>query len=272
MSSRKRSVLTGRGDIGPIQINALMQSLHCTRRRALVSREAVALCPTRHLRPPEVLLRTSSTMANCGLPLRAMPSSTEMALMISAKYGGMRKGNLKVMSARSAASSCVHCRGRALKVALCGIRVTASATPALFGQSARRLWQHLVEPRMHRFKSSAHDEKLRAQHSLESSVTTHLQRQAFSYAFQQLCFGKTPLYASTSCAGCGGQVCVASRCGGRVLVGGMVKEVWGRGRAWGSKGTRVRQQPVGSKGARERGRRREDGDSVEVREGQLRDS
>ncbi len=44
-------------------------------------------------------------MANCGLPTSAMPSSTEMARMMSAEYGGMRKGNSYVISARSAASS-----------------------------------------------------------------------------------------------------------------------------------------------------------------------
>jgi hypothetical protein len=47
----------------------------------------------------------SSTIAKSGSPTRAMPSSTEIARMIRAKYGGMRKGNLKVISARSAASS-----------------------------------------------------------------------------------------------------------------------------------------------------------------------
>ena len=34
-----------------------------------------------------------------------MPLSTEIARMMRAKYGGMRKGNLNVISARSAASS-----------------------------------------------------------------------------------------------------------------------------------------------------------------------
>ena len=44
-------------------------------------------------------------MANCGLPTSAMPSRTEMARMMRAEYGGMRKGNSYVISARSAASS-----------------------------------------------------------------------------------------------------------------------------------------------------------------------
>ena len=48
----------------------------------------------------------SSTMANCGLPLSAMPSRTPIARIMSAKYGGILKGKLKVISARSAASSC----------------------------------------------------------------------------------------------------------------------------------------------------------------------
>lgn len=47
----------------------------------------------------------SSTIANSGLPTNAIPSNTEMARITSAKYGGIRKGNLNVISAKSAANS-----------------------------------------------------------------------------------------------------------------------------------------------------------------------
>ena len=39
-------------------------------------------------------------MANCGLPTSAIPSSTEMARMMSAEYGGMRKGNSYLVRVR----------------------------------------------------------------------------------------------------------------------------------------------------------------------------
>ena len=53
----------------------------------------------------EVAVVVAVAAVACGLPTRAIPSSTEIARMTSAKYGGMRNGNSNVISARSAASS-----------------------------------------------------------------------------------------------------------------------------------------------------------------------
>ena len=53
----------------------------------------------------EVAVVVAMVAVTCGLPTRAIPSSTEIARMTSAKYGGMRNGNSNVISARSAASS-----------------------------------------------------------------------------------------------------------------------------------------------------------------------
>ena len=49
----------------------------------------------------------------CGLPTSAIPSSTEMARMMSAEYGGMRKGNSYLVRVRVRARAGARARARA---------------------------------------------------------------------------------------------------------------------------------------------------------------